>query len=229
MRTPLGVRCNVSAVLITSLLASCGGAASHVPATMAAREIEPVIDQVRQSSFPQLRSVAINVYELRSRFDYLQARFTVSSYFSRQLQYMVLFNPEAIRRHVPNEALRGIVAHELAHIDYYESQSRMGLLSLAGLLLPDYTTRFERRADLEAIARGYGKGLALYRTWLYRNIPSSGMAEKKRDYYSPQEIAALLEAEHARPGTMAQFLRCVPRNLDQIREEARTPGAACSD
>jgi predicted SprT family Zn-dependent metalloprotease len=83
-----------------------------------------------------LEDAEITVYDLRSDFDYLQARFTVASFFTRKLHYMIFFNPEAIRRHVPDDGLRAIVAHELAHINFYESQSRMGLVSLVDLLWP---------------------------------------------------------------------------------------------
>jgi hypothetical protein len=192
-------------------------------------DIKSVIDDVRHASFPQLAAADITVHDLTSDFDYLQARFTVSSFFSRKLQYMILFNQEAIRRQVPDDGLRAIVAHELAHINYYENQSRMGLLSLAGLLLPSFTTRFERRADLDAIALGYGPGLETYRRWLYRNIAQARTAEKKRDYYTPEEIKALLAAEANHPGILRTFLRCVPLNLAQIRAQDRAHAGSCSE
>jgi hypothetical protein len=209
-----------AAILLLAALASSCGHSSH-PAIPG--QVEPVIQTVRQASFPQLSSATITVSELHSNFDYLQARFTISSFFARQLQYVILFNPAAIERHVPPDGLRGIVAHELAHINYYESRSRMGLLSLAGLLLPSFTTRFERKADLDAIALGYGRDLQSYRTWLYRNIPNSAESEKKRDYYSPAEIDSLLQ----HPETMTAFLRCIPRNFAEIRRVADAPAAAC--
>jgi hypothetical protein len=205
---------------LTGLLAGYWGAAR-------AEGIAEVIQSVRQASFPRLSRADIAVYDLRSDSDYLQARFTVSSFFSRKLQYMVFFNQEAIRRQAPAEGLRAIVAHELAHISYYEDQSRMGLLSLVGLLVPSFTTRFERKADLDAIALGYGRGLQTFRVWLYRNIPPAKVADKKRDYYTPEEIEALLRAETSHPGMMSKFHRCVPRNLEQIHEEARAPAAGC--
>jgi hypothetical protein len=189
--------------------------------------IRQVIQSVRQASFPRLSRADIAVYDLRSDSDYLHARFTVSSFFSRKLQYLVFFNEEAIRRQVPAEGLRAIVAHELAHISYYEDQSRMGLLSLVGLLGVSFTTRFERKADLDAIVLGYGRGLQTFRIWLYRNIPPAKVADKKRDYYTPEEIEALLRAETTHPGMMAKFQRCFPRNLEEINEEARAPAAGC--
>jgi len=54
------------------------------------------------------------------------------------------------------------------------------------LLVPSFTTRFERKADLDAIVLGYGRGLRTFRIWLYRNIPPAKVADKKRDYYTPE-------------------------------------------
>lgn len=218
-----------SALALAGLLAACGNRARNAPPPGAPNGIRETIESVRRASFPRLSRADISVYDLRSDSDYLQARFTVSSFFSRRLQYLVFFNQEAIRRQVPTEGLRAIVAHELAHINYYEDQSRMGLLSLAGLLVPSFTTRFERRADLDAIALGYGRGLQTFRAWLYRNIPPGRVADKKRDYYTPDEIEALLRAEANHPGIMSKFLRCVPRSLPEINEEVRSSAGGCPD
>ena len=212
------------AISVAGLLAAYGDTARAAPPF---EGIKQVIQSVRQASFPRLSRADIAVYDLRSDSDYLQARFTVSSFFSRKLQYLVFFNQEAIRRQVPAEGLRAIVAHELTHISYYEDQSRMGLLSLVGLLVPSFTTRFERKADLDAIVLGYGRGLQTFRIWLYGNIPTATVADKKRDYYTPEEIEALLRAETSHPGMMSKFQRCVPRNLSEITEEARAPAAGC--
>jgi hypothetical protein len=212
------------ALSVAGLLAAYGDTARAVPPF---EDIKQVIQSVRLASFPRLSRADIAVYDLRSDSDYLQARFSVSSFFSRKLQYLVFFNREAIRRQVPAEGLRAIVAHELAHISYYEDQSRMGLLNLVGLLVPSITTRFERKADLDAIVLGYSRGLQTFRIWLYRNIPPAKVADKKRDYYTPEEIEALLRAETSHPGIMSMFQRCVPRNLEEINEEARTPAAGC--
>ena len=214
----------VFALSLTGLLATCADTARAGPPVGG---IQQVIQSVRQESFPLLSRATIAVYDLRSDSDYLQARFAVSSFFSRKLQYLVFFNQEALRRQVPAEGLRAIVAHELAHISYYEDHSRMGLLSLVGLLVPSITTRFERKADLDAIVLGYGRGLQTFRIWLYRNIPPEKVADKKRDYYTPEEIEALLRAETSHPGVMNKFQLCVPRNLSEINEELSATAAGC--
>lgn len=67
-----------------------------------------------------------------------------------------------------------------------------------------------------------------YRTWLYRNAPASRMEEKKRDYFSPEEIEAILRAARQNPQIMGVFSACVPRGLAEIERESQNPGAPCS-
>jgi hypothetical protein len=215
------------ALLLFGLFAACGSSSRRTQDSYAAQIIRPVVDSVRGASFPELANADIAIYSLESDYVYLEARFSVSSYFGRRLRYMIFFNPEAMRRGLPTDGLRAIVAHELAHINYYENQSRMGILSLVRLLVPASNARFERKADLDAIALGYAPGLRSYRLWLYRNIPADRVSDKKRDYYAPAEIDALLAAQKTRSGIMSTFMRCVPRNLSEIREEEHATGGAC--
>ncbi len=201
------------------------------PQTDAAlKAIAPLMDSVRAASFPQLKDAEIALHPMRSDYIYFESRFTFPGFFfGRKLRYMISFNPEAIARKVPADGLRAIVAHELAHIDYYNRQRRMGLVSLIQLLWAPFAARFERGADLEALALGYGPGLESYRTWLYRNVPASRMEEKKRDYFSPEEIEAILRATEQNPQLMDVFAACVPRGRAEIELASRNPGAPCMD
>jgi hypothetical protein len=99
---------------------------------------------------------AVILSELTSDFDYLEARFTVPSFFGRKLQYMIFFNREAIRRRVPGEGLGAIVARELAHINYYETKPRVEWIcgvSSGYCYLPSRRAS-NGKADLDAIALG---------------------------------------------------------------------------
>jgi hypothetical protein len=191
--------------------------------------ITDLVNEVRTASFPQLKGTEITVHGLRSDYVYLEARFTFASYFfERRLRYMVLFNADAFARGVPADGLRAIVAHELTHLDYFQNQSRMGLMGLARLASSSFTSRFERTADLQTIELGYGQGLESYRNWLYRNIPASRLEEKKRDYFSPMEIEAILHARDLNADVMRTFTRCMPMNLAEIEATAKDPAIRCS-
>jgi hypothetical protein len=156
--------------------------------------VSEMVDSVRGESYPELRGADIAIVPFHSDSVYLRTRFSVPGFLlRRKLSYLVFFNEEALRREVPPDGLRAIVAHELAHIDYFHSRRRLQLLGLVRLASPRITARFERAADMKTVALGYGQGLIQYREWLYRNIPPSALPGKKRDYLSPDEIAAILQ------------------------------------
>lgn len=165
---------------------------------------------------------------MRSNYIYLKSRFTFTSFFfSPALRYQIRVNPKALDLQVPPEALRAIMSHELAHVEYYHQRHRLALFGLIRLVSSRFTVQFERGADLEAIALGYGPGLAAYRRWLYANIPSARIAAKKRDYFTPEEIEAIVKAARENPGILEVYRHCIPHNLAAVESEAANPAGAC--
>jgi hypothetical protein len=132
------------------------------------------------------------------------------------MRYLVFVNPRAYELQAPEAGVRAIIAHELAHVAYFKKRNRLRLLGLVRLTSKQFTARFERWADLKAISLGYGEGLKEYRRWLYSNVPASKLAEKQRNYFSPEEIDAILSASRNRPELIGYWLKHVPLNLNQI-------------
>jgi hypothetical protein len=185
-------------------------------------ETDEAVAKVRAQSYSRLHDVPVQLRTLHSDFVYFDSRFTLSSYFfGGHLHYIMRANPLAKDRGLPSQALEAILAHELAHIAYYGDRNRLRLIGLARLLSPGMRARFERKADLDAIALGYGPGLALYRTWLYANIPPRRIAAKKRDYFTPEEIGAIVEAVKRNPILMGRFAKVVPRDLAHVQALSR--------
>ena len=153
---------------------------------------ERLVRNVQSSSFPELAAKDIRVDQFTSDSDYFQARFSLSRFiFGCRMRYVIRVNSGATLLSAPEGARRAIVAHELAHLAYYAKGNRLHLLGLWRFARKGYRERFEKRADLEALRRGYAEGLKQYRIWLYGHIPPSSLMEKKRDYLSPDEIDAL--------------------------------------
>jgi Zn-dependent protease with chaperone function len=171
------------------LLASASLSADQREAN--AQWVEPLIDSVRGASFSQLSGVTIEMRAFHSDSDYFQARFSILHFLlPGKMHYAVRVNNDASLRRVSDDAIRAIIAHELAHVRYYASGSRLRLLGLVRLTRSGYRRKFERKADLEAVRLGYARGLKEYRQWLYQHVPPKALAEKKRDYLSPEEIDA---------------------------------------
>jgi hypothetical protein len=110
------------------------------------------------------------------------------------------------------------LAHELVHSLYYKSKNRLQLFGLISLIGTDFTLKFERRADLVAIERGYGEGLIKYREWLYQNISPKSVIEKKRDYFTPEEIKFLIFEQNKNPDLLKKLRKNVPKNLEEIKK-----------
>jgi hypothetical protein len=150
------------------------------------------LNLVRQRSFPELAGAEVRIRAFHSQTDFFRSRFSFSRFFvPAKLPYVVSVNPMIEGRALPPDAEYAILAHELAHILQYSRGSRLRLAGLIRLSHSGAYSRWEKQADLEAIQRGYGVGLAAYREWLYKQIPPAAMAAKKRTYYTPEEIRRL--------------------------------------
>src|SRR4051794_23752362 len=161
---------------------------------------EQLLFDVRLASFPRLTSTDIRLRTLHSQSDYFQARFSILQFFfAKRMQYVIRVNDGPGIRTAPADADRAIVAHELAHVQYYASGNRIHLFGLIRFGDARYRRKFERQADLEAIQLGYAQGLKNYRLWLYQHVSAKALLEKKRDYLSPEEIDAVARAL-ANPG-----------------------------
>ena len=224
--------CAVAAVLVVAAHASAapaGSANSEAPIIARCDDDvsgeEHMLRELIAQSFPALAHVAIKLKPFHSDSDYFRTSFSAHRFaFGMKMQYVVLVNREWRSRSAPIEGVRSILAHELAHIEDLSHGKRIGLFRLVGLASHEGTARFERRADLTTMARGYGAGLEAYRTWLYGHIRESKVAEKRRDYFSPEEIEAALAAATTRPALFDCWMRDVPLKLADI-QQPRCPDA----
>ncbi|MBS1796526.1 MAG: hypothetical protein JSS81_22020 [Acidobacteria bacterium] len=205
------VKTVLAAILLTVPTVGSAQTADAVGPTRA------VIRELIEKSFPELAGETIEVKPFESETDFFKSRFAIDRFLTfRRPHYVIFVNPEVYRRAAPADGVRAILAHELAHVLYYRRKNRFELLGLAALASPGFTAGFERRADLEAVVRGYGEGLKSYRRWLYENIPAAAVGAKMRDYFSPAELDAMLRVLGADPLKIDVWRRRVPRNLADI-------------
>ncbi|MEN3333602.1 MAG: hypothetical protein V7641_2967 [Blastocatellia bacterium] len=210
------------AIAVGSSLANdksrAGSIAQNPDATTGLERANLLVNEIKAAAYPELRDADIQVKLFNSEADYFRARFAIRQFFTgRRMRYLVFVNAGAFTRQAPEAGLRAIIAHELAHVLYFSQRNRLQLFGLVRLATKGFTARFERWADLQAIARGYGEGLKAYRRWLYRNIPAKSLEEKQRDYFSPEEIDAIVSATQQRPEMLVYWLKHVPRSLDEIK------------
>lgn len=181
------------------------------------QKTQKIVNEVLEKSYPELKSKKIEIQTFKSESDYFQSRFSFGKMLALQkMRYIIFVNPKVFEKNAPESGIRSIIAHEIAHVLYYSKRNRFELIGLARLSSKDFTQKFERGADLEAIARGYGDGLKDYRNWLYQNIPAKNLEEKKRNYFSPEEIDLILEILQKKPETIEKWRKNVPRNKAEI-------------
>ena len=189
----------------------------------AVAETKKIVAEIVNNSYPELQDAQISVKIFHSRSDYFRSRFSFSRFLIfRGLHFLLQINPQVFDKNAPENGIRAIIAHELAHAAYYKRHNRFELLGLINLQSKSFTARFERGADLQAIKRGYGAGLKDYREWLYNNIPATKIAAKKRDYFSPEEIDLILNAIKEKPGLIDYLIKNVPRNLAEIQSSVNS-------
>jgi hypothetical protein len=206
--------------LAAAVLTFPGNAFSQPPETV--EQTKRIVAEIVEESFPELRRTNIEIKTFRSASNFYKSQFSIARFLTfRKLGYVILVNPEVYRLAAPADGIRAILAHELAHLLYYKRKTRFQLLGLARLAGRDFTSDFERKADLETIARGYGEGLKAYRKWLYENIPAKEIEAKKRNYFAPDEIDSILRILRDKPEMLGVWRKRAPRNRQEIRGEKR--------
>jgi hypothetical protein len=179
--------------------------------------IRSVLGEIQTLAYPELARKEVRPRTFHSRSDYFKTGFNLWRFLLFQrMRYYVEVNPELFARNPPADGVCAILGHEMAHVADLSHGNRIRLFRLVRLLSSRYTVRFERRADLEAIRRGFGAGLIDYRSWVYNNIPPSKIEQKKRNYFSPQEITAILDLTRANPQLFDYWKRKVPLNESEI-------------
>lgn len=178
--------------------------------------------EIAKRSFPEIDTAKIRFETFKSNSTFFKARFSIGRFVTFQpSRYIFYINPSAEAKGIGDEALAGVIAHELAHIRYYTSKNRIELLGLGALLCSGFRTRFERRADLRAIERGYGEQIIAYRKWIYGIISAKARRSKKRFYLTPDEIRIVIDEAMPDPVKMRRLKRDVPEDIDELRREIR--------
>lgn len=194
--------------------------ASFSQKTEVLKHTQTIVNEIIEKSYPELKTAKIEIKTFESESNYFKSQFSVSRFLTfRKIKYVIFVNPQVFRQNAPEDGIRAILAHELAHVSYFKRKNRFQLLGLAALADKGFTAKFERRADLEAMARGYGEGLKSYREWLYQNISPKAVEAKKLDYFSPAEIDLMLRLLREKPEMIDVWRKKVPRNLKEIEGE----------
>jgi hypothetical protein len=192
------------------------------PGQLDMQSTQTAMKAVESVSYPEITRVRMKLGTFHSRNDFFRIRFSILRFLLPvPMQYSVQVNPDFFTKQPPAEGMCAILAHELAHVVSLSQGNRLRRLGLVKLISGSYTAAFERKTDLEAIHRGYADGLKQYRAWVYLNIPADKVAEKRRRYFSPEEIDAVERRLQQQPELLEYWRQHPPRNLGEVNENSR--------
>lgn len=200
-----------AAALVAGLALVLGGCGETCPFDEIALPEAPVteeagvlalLDATRAATFPDLDGVAIGaepVEDLQFFRAWTEIE-TVGLDDGRARTYTVQYDPVVLSDPPAPAALAAVLTHELGHVHDYVGMTGEELLEFAawyGSQDPaesDGLRDYERATDEQALERGCGAALAEMRTWIYAHSEGEVLADKQRNYYSPAEIEAWMEA-----------------------------------
>lgn len=104
-------------------------------------------------------------------------------------RYGVILDSEFLQD-TNDEELKGLLAHELAHIEDYSSMTFPEFLLFGAIyiLFEDFQRDVERETDKTAIGKGFGKELLAFREYSLKSEDSAYVERVKKNYLSPEEI-----------------------------------------
>jgi hypothetical protein len=179
--------------------------------------VDSIVREVKAESFPELQGHDVEIGAMSDESVFFESNFDVMAALMGERRYKIAVNPELFALEVPNDALAGVVAHELAHTLDYQRRDRLGLMELLpALVFSDANVRFERWTDLQAVARGYGPSLLRYRQWQRSVLTDAQWRRKLITYYGPRDLALLIDVRGRCPQAFYAMLSRPPRSTREI-------------
>lgn len=197
--------------MLTLLLACTGSVAdsSPTPCPCDAIAVGPAVTDegalldllhaARDATFPGDDTLAV---EAEVGLAYFRASIDSDSLGGSRV-YVVSYDPVVLEDPPEPTALAAILVHELAHVADYRSMDDAQYVEFGlwyGAQDPatsDELRAYERATDEQALERGCAAGLSAMRTWIYAHASPEVLAEKQRNYYTPEEIDAWVAAHGA--------------------------------
>ena len=119
--------------------------------------------------------------------------------------FVVSYDPVVLADPPDPASLAAILVHELGHVYDYTAMDVQTYLEFGlwyGAQDPktsDELAEYERGTDEAALERGCAAGLSAMREWIYAHASAEVLAEKQRNYYTPVEITAWVDANGSCP------------------------------
>ncbi len=199
-------------------LAQQSAQAPEGPAKLNLEQVETILDELIESSFPELKGIRYVLYKFRSKTIRFRSNFRLPSLFFGKRVYRIGVNRSVLNDPPPPSALRAVLAHELAHTLYYHQRTRGQVIKTTKIFFnKEAQIDFELATDLEAARRGFAAGLADYRRWVQPRLPQDKSAGYGSKYYEAEDFVLIGRIAKARPELLLTWQSDPPRNADELR------------
>lgn len=169
-----------------------------------------LLGRVAAATWPELAGLRLGLQPIDD-LEYFRAWVeldTVGIDDGRARRYTIQYDPVVLSEPMPPDALAATLVHELAHVRDYVLLDSAGLVDLAlwyageDPATSEALAAYERATDDEALARGCAEGLARSMEWIYARAADDPelLAQKRNNYYTPDEIRAWADEHGACPG-----------------------------
>ena len=169
--------------------APCVPAMDGAPAPTDLATLESLFASAR-AVVPALDGVSVTLTPAESETDFFFSNLDLTTLTAppRERSYLAFYNSRLFEAPPSGPATVAILVHELAHVVDYTEMSSQELAEFGVWYATQDVAAYEHDTDLFAMERGCAPGLIGYREWLYDRIPADAVDEKKRVYYTPDEI-----------------------------------------
>ncbi len=152
-------------------------------------DLRKIYNEIRSESFEDAFS------KTGLRFKNISPVFGYSSPFSLK----IYINIDGINRYNwPEDAVRGLFAHELSHMVSYKRRSFIDRQWFVRFypFSKSIQRSVEKEADEIAIERGYGRELVQLRKYQLKNSDKKRLENVKKVYLSPETLEKLIEEKN---------------------------------
>lgn len=180
-------------------------------------KIEVIQEKILKSShYSSLKRVKLKTYLISNPDYFMESNFSFKRFFGVK-NYRIGINPLIFRNGISDEALTGVMAHELVHTLDYENR---GILSVGHQYLCN-NHPYERKTDLRVIFNGFGEELSEYKQWQYKLLSPKALKKKKKKYLTPEEIEFIHRAigeVQDKENLLNYWLKKIPMNQHQFEK-----------
>ena len=187
------------------------------------RRVIRIIENLRQTSHVVLgnKRVRIAIHSIDNPQYFFESNFTIGRFLFGINKYRVGVNPIVFDKNISEEALEGVIAHELVHTEDYFLGSTIRTIIPIGLKIMRKKARrkYERQTDLKLVKKGKGLKMKAYRLWQYPLLEEDDLKVKKKEYLTPSEFDFLEEIRFLYPELIEKWIKNPPMSLEGFRSE----------